>query len=115
MASIPVINNPLITSLEEDLLGSVGSFPERVYLLFAGEGKYACNNATTPDGMIVNGLACFPDPDEATTYMALAAGLNGEIVSKTFEEAREIAKSKEVLDCLFLFAAGAIVEIHFVR
>ncbi len=80
-----------------------------------GGDKYACNNATAPDGQRLDGLATFPNPDEATTYMGLLAGLGGDIVSKSFEEAREIAKSKPVLSCLFLFVGGRIVEIHFVR
>jgi hypothetical protein len=101
--------------LEESELGGFGGFPDRLYLISVGEGKFAANNATLPDGENVNGLACFPDPDEATTYMGLLAGLSGEIVTKSFEEAREIAKSKPVLSCLFLFVGGKIVEVHYVR
>ena len=102
--------------LEEELLGGFGGFPDKVYLISVGGDKYACNNATLPgeDGAI-NGLACFPDPDEATTYMGLLAGLNGEIVSKTFEEAREIAMGMPILHALFLFSGGRIVEVHWVR
>lgn len=113
--AIELLDNPLITSLEEDMMGSFGSFPEEIYLIDMGDGKFACNNATTPDGMTVNGLACFPSPDDATTYMGDLAGLSGKIKKSSFQEAREIAKSKEVLDCLFLFAGNRIVEIHFVR
>ena len=47
--------------------------------------------------------------------MGLLAGLSGEIVSKSFEEAREIAKSKPKLSCILLFVGGNIVDIHFVR
>jgi hypothetical protein len=101
--------------LEEELLGGFGGFPDRLYLISVGDGKYAANNATMSDGGVVDGLACFPDPDEATTYMGLLAGLSGEIVSKSFEEAREIAISKPKLNCLLLFSGGRIVEIHFVR
>ena len=100
---------------EESELGGFGGFPDKLYLISMGGGKYACNNATRSDGERLDGLASFPDPDEATTYMGLLAGLSGEIVSKSFEEAREIAKSKPVLSCLFLFVAGHIVEIHYVR
>lgn len=113
--SIELLDNPLITSLEDDLMGAFGSFPEEIYLISVGEGKFACNNATTPDGMEVNGLACFPSPDDATTYMAMAEGLTGEIKKSSFEDAREIAKSKPILHAMFLFDGGRIVEIHFVR
>ena len=101
--------------LEEFELGGFGGFPDKVYLISVGDGKYAANNATLPDGQNINGLACFPDPDEATTYMGLLAGLSGDIVSKSFEEAREIAQSKPVLSALFLFTGGKIVEVHYVR
>lgn len=103
-----------ITLLEEEL-GGFGGFPDKLYLISVGDGKYAANNATAPDGTVLDGLACFPSPDDATTYMSLLAGLNGDIVSKTFEEAREIAQSKPKLNCLLLFVGGHIVEIHFVR
>ncbi|MDR3688466.1 MAG: hypothetical protein P4L46_03745 [Fimbriimonas sp.] len=101
--------------IEEEELGGFGGFPDKVYLISVGGDKYACNNATASDGQRLDGLATFPDPDEATTYMGLLAGLSGEIVSKSFEEAREIAKSKPILSCLFLFSGGHIVEIHFIR
>ncbi len=101
--------------LDESMLGGFGGFPDKVYLISVGGDKYACNNATLVDGEAINGLACFPDPDEATTYMGLLAGLGGEIVSKTFDEAREIAVSKPVLHAMFLFSAGKIVEVHWVR
>lgn len=101
--------------LEEELLGGFGGFPDRLYLISVGPDRYAANNVTLPDGQNVNGLACFPDPDEATTYMGMLAGLSGEIVSKSFEEAREIAQSKPVLSCLLLFVGVHIVEVHYIR
>ena len=101
--------------IEEFELEAYGGFPNSLFLISMGGDKYAANNATLPDGQNLNGLACFPDADEATTYMGLLAGLNGEIVGKSFEEAREIAKGKPVISCLFLFVGGKIVEVHYVR
>jgi hypothetical protein len=101
--------------LDETDLGGYGGFPDKLFLISVGADRYACNNATLPDGQVVDGLATFPDPDEATTYMGLLAGLSGEIVSKKFEEAREIAKSKPKLSCVLLFVGGKIVEVHYVR
>lgn len=109
------LDRPLDTTLEEDLLGGFGGFPDRVFLISVGGDKYAANNATLPDGQKVDGLACFPSADDATTYMGLLAGLNGEIVGKSFEEARQIAISKPKLQCLFLFVDGHIAEVHWVR
>lgn len=101
--------------IEEFELEGYGGFPNQLYLISVGGDRYAANNATLPDGQNLDGLATFPDPDEATTYMGLLAGLSGEIVAKSFEEAREIAKSKPRLSCLFLFVGGRIVEVHYVR
>ncbi len=101
--------------LDELELGGYGGFGDRVFMIHAGENKYAANNVTLPDGQNMNGLACFPSADDATTYMGLLAGLSGEIVGKTFEEAREIAKSKPVIGCLLLFVAGKIVDVHYVK
>jgi hypothetical protein len=101
--------------LDEDLLKGYDSFPGRVFLISVGGDKYACNNATLPDGQKINGLACFPSGDDATTYMGLLSGLSGDIIGKSFEEAREIAISKPVLSALFLFQAGKIVDVHYVR
>lgn len=110
-----IIDTPGSSILDDIELGGFGGFPGKVYLINVGGDKYACNNATVSDGQVLDGLATFPDPDEATTYMGLLAGLNGEIVSKKFEEAREIAISKPKLTCLFLFQGGKIVEVHYVR
>lgn len=109
------IQSPSRLILDEIEEAGFGGFPGQVYLISVGDGKFAANNATLPDGQKVDGLAAFPDPDEATTYMSLLAGLSGDIVAKSFEEAREIAKSKPRLSCLFLFVAGRIVEVHYVR
>ena len=79
-----IIDSPSQTILEDDQLGGYGGFPDKLFLISVGGDKYACNNATLPDGQVVDGLASFPDADEATTYMGLLAGLNGEIVSKKY-------------------------------
>lgn len=105
--------SPILFDLPE--FEGYDEFPNALFLISAGDGKYAANNATLPDGQVISGLASFPNADEATTYMGLLAGLNGEIVSKSFQEAREIAKSKPVLSAVFLFVSGKIVDIHYVR
>ena len=113
--AIELDDNPLVTSLEQDLLGAAGLFPNELLLISLGEDLYAANNATLPDGQIVNGLACFPTPDDASSYTGLLNGLDGDFVRKKFNEAREIAQRKERLQALFLFVEGKIVEIHFVK
>ncbi len=101
--------------LEEDLLGGYGGFPEQLFLISAGGDKYAANNVTLPDGQKINGLAAFPSRDDASVYQSMLAGLSGEIVAKSFEDARQIAISKPILSCVLLFHDNHIVDICFVR
>jgi len=108
-------DSPISIQLEESLLGGYGGFPETLHLITVGDGKYAANNVTLPDGEKINGLATFPSPDDATTYMGLLAGLDGEIVKKSFEEARQIAISKPILHCVLLFVDGKVVDMVYVR
>lgn len=112
---LKVDDAPLGIQLEEGQLGGYGGFPERLFLIEVGDGKFAANNVTLPDGQNINGLAAFPSADDATTYMAMLAGLNGEIVGTSFEEARQIAISKPVLHCVLLFVDGRVVDMVFVR
>lgn len=101
--------------IEEDLLGSFGGFPDSLFMISAGEGKYAANNASLPDGSAINGLAVFPTPQDAELYTMNPKGLAGEIIQKSFADAREIAISKPNIDGLLLFVNNRIVEYHYVR
>jgi hypothetical protein len=47
--------------------------------------------------------------------MAQPGMLSGDTKRVSFEDAREIAKGKPVLDSLLLWDNSRIVEIHFVR
>ncbi|MCC7435161.1 MAG: hypothetical protein IT363_10790 [Methanoregulaceae archaeon] len=105
---------PSMFTLDESMLGSYGDFPNTLYLISVGDGKYAANNVTMAD-TTHNGLAAFPTLDDLTVYSNLLAGLDGDPVRKSFDEARQIAISKPVLDCVFLFIDGAIADVHFVR
>ncbi len=109
------IERPAPLQLDEAMMGGFGGFPDRFYLISVSDNKFASNNVTLPDQQNVNGLACFPTPDDATTYMGLLAGLSGDIVAKPFEEAREIAVSKPILSCLLLFQGSQIVDVHWIR
>lgn len=105
---------PEFFTLDEELTEGYSQFPGEVYLLSVGDGKYAANNVTIAD-VTHNGLAVFPSLDDVMVYSGLLAGLNGDPVRKSFEEARAIAVSKPMLDCLFLFVDGRIMDVHFVR
>jgi len=114
MGMIRTESTPDVFTLDESMLGGYGDFPDSLYLISVGDGKYAANNVTMGE-TTHNGLAAFPSLDDLTVYSNLLAGLNGDPVRKTFEEAREIAISKPVLDCILLFIDGSVVDVHFVR
>ncbi|MEQ1821145.1 MAG: hypothetical protein ABL949_01415 [Fimbriimonadaceae bacterium] len=106
---------PTSFTLDESMLEGYGGFPDSLFLIEVGSEKFAANNVTLPDGQVINGLATFPSPDDATTYMGMLAGLSGDIVGRSFEDARQIAISKPVLSCVLLFAEGRIIDICYVR
>lgn len=110
-------DGPTTVVLEEELLGGVGAFGDRVFLIHVGENRFAANNVTLPDGQMINGLATFPSADDAVSYMGLdmARGIAGDIVQRSFEEARQIAISKPKLHAVLLFADNRVIDIHFVR
>lgn len=90
-------------SLEQPILGLGRTFPERLWLLaHPGTGRYGCfcHNG-------VHGLACFGSETAAVRFGEWIdlPGMTTEEV--TFDEAREIAKSRPLpvvslmlLDCL---------------
>lgn len=106
---------PDAITLDESMLGGYGGFPDQIYLISVGDGKYAANNVSLSDGQSINGLAAFPSLDDVVVYNGLLAGLGGDPVKKSFEEARKIAISKPTLSCLLLFVDGVIVDVHYVR
>jgi hypothetical protein len=112
-----VEESPSSVVLEEDLLGGYGGFGDRVFLIHVGDERYAANNVTLPDSQNINGLAAFPSADDAVTYMGqdMARGIGGDIVQKTFEEARQIAISKPTLQAVLLFVGNRVVDYAFVR
>jgi len=106
---------PTSITLEEELLGGYGGFPDQLFLISVGDDKYAANNVTLPDGQNINGLATFPSRDDASSYQGILAGLSGDIVAKSFEDARQIAISKPILSCVLLFHDNRVVDMCFVR
>lgn len=115
MESVQKVEARTSIPIQADELEGFGRFPGVVYLIALGDGLYAANNATIPDGTVVDGLACFRDPENAALYMEWPRGLSGTIESLTFDAARELAKAKMKLNCLLLFSKCKIVEFHFIR
>ena len=99
---------------DEGLPVQFHKFPKELILIFLGGSKYAANNGTTPEGVDVNGLATFMNSEEALIYQE-KCGLTGDLVRKTFAEARDIALSKTNIQALFLMIGTSIADIHYVR
>lgn len=105
-----------ITTEVDETLAADNGFPNNLILIEVEPGKYAANNGTTPgpDPMTVDGIACFETRESARIYMDSEKGISGEMVDKTFAEAREIALSKAPKINGLLFMVGAhIAAIHY--
>ena len=92
-------------------------FPGRFYVLAIPQDKYAALNATLPDLQVLDGIVCFPEPEDAVKFMELPSpkSIQGRITSMTFEEARQVALSRPRLNSLILHIQGRIADYHFVR
>jgi hypothetical protein len=114
--AIELIDNPLgIGTDDKDRLGGDSSFPDAVIVIELGGGRYGAVNASTPapDVMTVGLIACFATEKEAEIWEEKY--FSGNKVSKTFEEAREIATSKPNIYGLALQRNANTAAIHWVR
>lgn len=104
---------------DAEFRGSFASFPETLFVIALGEGKYACNNVTTPapDPMTCQGLSCFISESAATDFLVnyKTANYEPKVEASTFDKARDMVIDKPVLDCLILWVGGVMAELHFVR
>jgi len=86
-------------------------FPEKLWLLELGN-LHMCYIHDD-----VNGLSCFENKEIAEDYREYKKndfpGL--KLIQKTFDEARDIAKSKPKVQCLFLQDDIDNIKIHYVR
>lgn len=113
-----LLDRPNFIQADEPVHAGYGGFADTVYIIQIEGTKAACNCVTDPDGTVIHGLACFPDPDEATTYMGFEGnkGISGDIKRIKFDDARELVKAKNPpINALILFKGGHIVEVHHVR
>ncbi|MHB8638103.1 MAG: hypothetical protein ACYC96_16725 [Fimbriimonadaceae bacterium] len=107
----------LTVAVPGEVWGPYFHFPSSLHVIQVEGDKYAANRAILPDGSGIDGLACFPETEDATKYMALPKprGIVGEVIMKTFDEARQLAKARPKLNGLLLFVGGVIVDYHYVR
>jgi len=100
-----------IKNMDNPILGLDNSFPENLWLLELG-GKHFCHTFEE-----LNGVSCFENIKNALEIKTLlATQFPGIFVSNyTFDEAREIAKSKPNIQCLFLLDNPDNIKIHYIR
>lgn len=89
---------------------------EALFVITFPGGGYAANQATPhgPDSFDVHGLAVHQDEASAQDYLTFhreSLPPGGEIVSKSYEAAREIAVD-EGLGALLLFRGAVIVDVE---
>lgn len=107
---------PMVDETEETL-GAYGGFGDQLFLIKVGDDLYAANNVTLEDGQQINGLATFGNADDAYGYMGLdlARGISGDVIQRSFEEARQIAIQKPRISALLLFQGNRVIDVHYVR
>lgn len=101
---------------DKNELGNDPNFPDAVIMIDLGGNKFAAVNITTtgPDPMTVSGLVCFANDKEAELWESKWK-LTGNRVSKSFQEARELAISKSNIHGLALQQNAETAHIHWVR
>lgn len=108
-----IMDSPLIASLLES------DFPQELFLITLDRdpNRHLCVRAENVPGYdVVHGVGCAATASEAQ-LMAAYYSFPGNVVSMTFEEARELAKSKPepVVGLLLEDGNGHCVAFHFVK
>lgn len=108
-----VIESPLIASLLES------DFPEELWLVALSRrpDRHLCLRAENVPGYdVVHGVGCAKSKEDAYAMIARYQ-FPGDPVCMTFEEARELTKSKPepIAGLLLEDAEGNCVAFHFVR
>ena len=92
-----------------------GQFPAVVYVIHAGADKFVCADQTI-DGSTVVALLCWGTEHEAGKRRGTdLVGVDALVVAVTFDEARDIAKSKPDVAAIALERNNVTVDICFVR
>ena len=115
--SVSVLENP--TTEVQDLLRNMDGFPDSLILISLGNGKFAGIDATTPEtpgstAMNVKLIAVFATEDEVKKWENVWH-LTGQNVTKTIDEACDIAISKEGVYGLGLQVDANTAQIRWVR
>lgn len=102
----------MVEILEKPILGLSSNFPENLYLLHhPSSGKFGCY---CHEG--THGVACFSTKGAAFRFAEWIDLSGMTYVECTFDEAREIAKSRPMpIIALMLLDSIQNPEIHYVR
>lgn len=110
----PPVFRPDVLEISEPLACLGDEFPESFYLLNIPPNRWAFVNTTTLDNDVVNVLACFETIEQGQLFQKTSR-LPGHLVSKTFDEARDIALLYPNVAGLGIQRDGATAVIHWVR
>ncbi len=108
-----ILESPMMASLLED------DFPDEIYLIAMDrdDRKHMAVRAENVPGFeLVHGLGCAITPEEAL-QMAKRYGFPGKAICYSFEEARELTKTKPDPICGLLLedVEGNCIAFHFVK
>lgn len=100
-----------------EALGSDAGWPNSISMIYLGNAKYAAvnvGNVGDEQGIEGNFLACFESQQDVDALEA-KYHFGGEVVQKSFSEAREIAVSKPNIHGLSLQRDAMSAQLHWVK
>lgn len=100
-----------------ETLGSDIGWPSSISMIYLGNSKYAAvnvGNVNGQDGVEGNFLACFESQEDVTAFEA-KYHFGGQVVQKSFSDAREIAVSKPNIHGLSLQRDAMSAQLHWVK
>lgn len=114
-----VLDRPGIVIEENpgETLGSDIGWPSSISMIYLGNSKYAAVNVGhvgDEQGIEGNFLACFESQDDVDAFERKYS-FGGQVVQKTFSDAREIAVSKPNIHGLSLQRDAKSVDLHWVK
>ena len=100
-----------------ETLGSDIGWPSSISMIYLGNAKYAAvnvGNVGGQDGVEGNFLACFESQEDVDAF-EVKYHFGGQVVQKSFSDAREIAVMKDNIHGLSLQRDAQSVQLHWVK
>lgn len=101
-------------TLDNPTIGGFDDFPDSVVIIEYSGGRHAVYCVKQPEE--IHGVACFSNEGRAVLFTERVSVTGGKTVTMSFDDAREIAKSKSApIVALILVDDWENPKVHFVR